>query len=307
MSDRERPSAKSILSILFDALTNQTIKDATPKPEPNESESDKLKRLCSNQPAGIPLVIGEPNLRLILPLLYQGVRIGGRRIPSKAKQKAIWNKLQRKKNEHRQEIVKTAKRTYFDDILEDLMKWGIHGTKNGCFERNSWYSERLGTRVAILEDCATGKCKLRIRDRPNNIPFKTSLYLNTYRAAGFYDLEAEERAMKLLKSLVTEEQYRKYVLTGMLVEHSTKSGLLYIFRRMRPTLAFRETEVEGHLRQKFIAALCLHTQGYYEISWAGSLVPTDDVIAHILLMRANEKFFWRKSTQHSHHAPQADI
>src|SRR3546814_10910453 len=40
---------------------------------------------------------------------------------------------------------------------------------------------------------------------------------------------------------------------------------------------------------RWLCALCLHPIGYYENSWAGAMCPTDDVIAHLMLMRRSEE------------------
>ena len=134
------------------------------------------------------------------------------------------------------------------------------------------------------------------------------MYLNTQKACTAYTLEAEEKAMACLKSKITPEQYLKYVMSGTFVEKSKKSGLNYLFRRLRPTIVYRELKNEdtGELEFKFIIALCAHAQGYYGGTWAGTLVPTDDVISHLLMMRSNEHMFWKKSTHHQR-SPQADF
>jgi hypothetical protein len=53
--------------------------------------------------------------------------------------------------------------------------------------------------------------------------------------------------------------------------------------------------------------LCLHPIGYYANSWAGAMCPTDDVIAHLMMMRADEPMFWRKANQHPPHRPEAGL
>jgi hypothetical protein len=40
------------------------------------------------------------------------------------------------------------------------------------------------------------------------------------------------------------------------------------------------------------------TDAYYAGSWGGAMCPTDDVIAHLTLMRGDEPMFWRRSNQH---------
>lgn len=71
------------------------------------------------------------------------------------------------------------------------------------------------------------------------------------------------------------------LMTGSYAETSERSGVTYWFRRLRPTLAlsYRGT------RLRCLAALCTHPLGTYEGSWAGVLVPTDELCSHLLLMR----------------------
>lgn len=81
----------------------------------------------------------------------------------------------------------------------------------------------------------------------------------------------------------------------MFAERSPRSGISYIFRRLRPTIALKAGKDD---RMRCLAALCMHPIGYYDGSWAGAMCPTDDVIAHLMLMRGDEHMFWRRSNQH---------
>jgi hypothetical protein len=56
-----------------------------------------------------------------------------------------------------------------------------------------------------------------------------------------------------------------------------------------------------------LASLCLHAIGYYDGSFAGVMVPTDCVISHLMLCRADEHLYWRKANQHPAEVPQAGI
>lgn len=182
--------------------------------------------------------------------------------------------------------------------------------KNGSdfYIRNSWNSYIDKYIVTIQQDLNTGRCSYYISNNDESADAKIGLYLNTQKACTAYTLEAEEKAMACLKSKITPEQYLKYVMSGTFVEKSKKSGLNYLFRRLRPTIVYRELKNEdtGELEFKFIIALCAHAQGYYGGTWAGTLVPTDDVISHLLMMRSNEHMFWKKSTHHQR-SPQADF
>jgi hypothetical protein len=51
----------------------------------------------------------------------------------------------------------------------------------------------------------------------------------------------------------------------------------------------------------------MHPIAYYEGSWAGAMCPTDDVIAHLMLMRGDEPMFWKRSSQHPATSPAAGL
>lgn len=118
--------------------------------------------------------------------------------------------------------------------------------------------------------------------------------LQTVGASYAWGLEQEQNALALLRGLVPPHIFKQYMLTGMFLETSPRSNLTYLFRKLRPTLAISmRTE-----KLRLIAALCLHPIAYYEGSWAGAMCPTDDVIAHLMLMRGDEAMFWRRANQH---------
>lgn len=103
----------------------------------------------------------------------------------------------------------------------------------------------------------------------------------------------EEKAMKKLRSLVAPHEYASYLLTGAFCIEG-RSGVRYLLRKGRPTLALRYNE-EGIV---ILCTLCCHPLGYHDSTWAGVLPPTDEVVAHLLMIRGDEHFFWRKSNQH---------
>ena len=109
-----------------------------------------------------------------------------------------------------------------------------------------------------------------------------------------WELEAELEAQEKLRSLVTETAWKHYVLIGMFLETSKRSNVTYLFRKLRTTVALGRGKNES---VKAIATLCLHPIGYYEGTPCGVMVPTDDVIAHLLMMRGDEHMFWRKANQ----------
>lgn len=115
------------------------------------------------------------------------------------------------------------------------------------------------------------------------------------------DVESERRAMVLLRSLIPEHMADSYEITGSFFETSARSGMTYVFRRMATTVAFRA----GDKGSRFVAALCLHPIAYYDATPLGAMTPTDDVIAHLVLMRTDERRFWAKANQHGAMSPGA--
>lgn len=127
--------------------------------------------------------------------------------------------------------------------------------------------------------------------------------LGCLEAADVWGIEPEARALELLGTLLLERQFHQYLLTGQFMERSARSGVSYLFRRLKPTVAIREDK--GRLR--ILCCLCLHPIAYYAGSWAGAMVPTDDVIAHLMLMRGDEKMFWRRANQQPPYRPEAGL
>lgn len=167
------------------------------------------------------------------------------------------------------------------------------------------YSQRLRTLLYYVKENSTEKLDYIGHDRLRSEPGRRfDLFLKSFDVATAVGMrEPEERAMELLKEHITPEQYTHYLLMGTFKETSARSGVTYYYRRYRPTLATREehsTDAEGKnwMKTTFLAALCLHPVGYYYDSFVGALTPSDDVLAHLLLCRADEHHFWKKCVQH---------
>lgn len=118
--------------------------------------------------------------------------------------------------------------------------------------------------------------------------------LHTLGVSDAWGIEQEARAVQTLAELVRHHQFKKYMLTGMFIERSQRSGVYYFFRRLKPTIAASVSTGE----MKILAALCMHPIAYYKRTWAGAMAPTDDVIAHLMLMRGDERLYWRRCNQH---------
>jgi hypothetical protein len=125
---------------------------------------------------------------------------------------------------------------------------------------------------------------------------------------GAMNWDVEITAMASLQQKITDGQWASYVLSGAFPETSERSGVTYILRRGFPTIAMREKVLDdGKVQRKFLAAMCLHGVGYYEDTWAGCQPPSDEVISHLMMIRADEHGFWKRSGQHSITDPRAAI
>jgi len=131
-----------------------------------------------------------------------------------------------------------------------------------------------------------------------------------------WNVDTEITAIERLSTLLSERMFKAYLLTGGFLERSKRSGISYFFRRCRPTIAIRT----GKSRTRFfyeddevtdeatiLCTLCLHPLGYYRNTFGGAMTPTDDVIAHLLLMRGDEHMLWRRANQHQAAEPESGL
>lgn len=132
---------------------------------------------------------------------------------------------------------------------------------------------------------------------------QVDILLNTLGASTAWGIEQESKALQLLAEQVRHHAFKHYLLTGSFLETSKRSGVTYLFRKLRPTLALKASD--GYMR--ILCALCMHPIAYYQRSWAGAMCPTDDVLAHLMLMRGDEVMFWKRCNQHAPHRPEAGI
>jgi hypothetical protein len=153
---------------------------------------------------------------------------------------------------------------------------------------NSWWNDRYRLNIIVLKD-KQGRARFSV-----GFEEKLAFTIRTLEAATVWPIEAEQKAMAKLATLISAELFEVYVLTGHFAEDSKRSQLTYLFRKGRPTVVLRQTE-EGSFP---LCALCLHPIGYYGQTWAGVMCPTDEVIAHLLMMRGSEEKFWANANQH---------
>lgn len=171
------------------------------------------------------------------------------------------------------------------------------------FPINHWHSRAKRADVWVYH---TGDGRSKVGVLPDRKDERFSMVMLGYvpLAEGAWSVKAEMAAMERLRGLVGDYKFHQYLLTGMIMESSPRSGVVYLFRRLRPTIAFRQLpDHTSHI----LACLCLHPIGYYAQTHCGVMVPTDDVIAHITLMRGDEHEFWKQSGQHAPDSPAAGL
>ena len=162
---------------------------------------------------------------------------------------------------------------------------------------NSWWNARYQITIFVVHD-KQGRAQSRVL-----CDDRLALTIRTLDAAAVWPVEAEEKAQKKLASLIPADLFELYLLTGHFPEISKRSGLTYLFRKGRPTVALRQDDEVSYA----LCALCLHPIGYYGNSWAGVMCPTDEVIAHLLMMRGSEDKFWANANQHPLDHPAAGV
>ena len=162
---------------------------------------------------------------------------------------------------------------------------------------NSWWNSRCQLTVFVVKD-KQGRAQLRV-----GCEDRLTFTIRTLDAAVVWPVEAERKAQERLAGLIPADAFELYALTGHFPEVSKRSGVTYLFRRGRPTIALRQNEEVNYA----LCALCLHPIGYYADTWAGVMCPTDEVIAHLLLMRGSEEKFWANANQHPLDRPAAGM
>lgn len=165
--------------------------------------------------------------------------------------------------------------------------------------RNSFWSFKYKTEVLVIEK--DGKVRHGLAERFNGLDCQ----LRTLGCSDAWGIEQESKALQTLATLLRHRVFKQYLLTGTFLETSKKSGLIYMFRKLRPTVALT-THKKGDDIQ-ILCALCMHPIAYYGDSWAGAMTPTDDVIAHLMMMRADEHMFWKRCNQHPAYRPEAGL
>lgn len=162
---------------------------------------------------------------------------------------------------------------------------------------NSWFAAKYRCELFIYED-EGGKRKYGLAPAVHHL----SHDMRTLGCSDAWGIEQEAKAVNLLAKFARHRQFKQYMLTGMFLESSARSGVMYMFRRLKPTVAMSMVG-DG----KILCCLCMHPIAYYADSWAGAMCPTDDVIAHLMMMRADEPMFWKRCNQIPAWRPEAGL
>lgn len=191
-----------------------------------------------------------------------------------------------------------------DIVVEDRPQFPVEEDERVV---NEWFCRKRNCRVLVMEGGGR-RFSLTIPVSPDRSMDRLTMWLSTIGAADAWDLNAEHRARDTLRAMLSERQWMHYDLTGSFFETSSRSRLTYLFRRLRPTIALSpRNKNPAHEHMRCLAVLCLHPIGYYDRSWGGCMVPSDDVIAHLSWVRGDEAGFWRHANQHAPSAPEAGI
>ena len=97
--------------------------------------------------------------------------------------------------------------------------------------RNIFWSWKWRRNVTIWE--LQGKIYKSIDTESN----PAALLLHTLNASDAWGIDQERHAIDTLGTLLRHRIFKQYLLTGMFMEKSERSGVHYLFRRLRPTLA----------------------------------------------------------------------
>lgn len=197
------------------------------------------------------------------------------------------------------------------DSIDDAIACAIDETERVV---NQWYDPAHNRDVYIFnrgEGADRRAFALTAQRSPDQSMDRLELWFQTMMASDAWDMDAEYKAREKLRGMLSDKQWQTYELTGAFIETSKRSGLVYMFRRLRPTIALTGRHPWWKVRRddnlRCLAVLCMHPIGYYDKSWGGCMVPTDDVIAHLIAMRGDEAYFWRKANQHEFSAPEAGL
>lgn len=166
--------------------------------------------------------------------------------------------------------------------------------------RNRFWSAHKSAWVVVMQD-PDGRITYGLQHGIHHLDQD----LHTLGCADAWGIEQEQNALQLLATLVRHRAFKQYLLTGSFLESSRRSGIHYMFRRLKPTVAMTPRGKRSELQ--ILCTLCLHPIGYYAGSWAGTMCPTDDVVSHLMMMRGDEHLYWKRANQIPAWQPEAGL
>lgn len=173
-------------------------------------------------------------------------------------------------------------------------------------ELNQWFSFARQVTVTVYRErykdgaCSGSKVSTYPAAADRYMMFADTLQV----AAHVWSLDAELKAQSKLREMISDQQWKTYVLAGAFAETSKRSLVTYIFRKGKPTVAIGT--LKSGMRSP-LCTLCMHGIGYYARTHAGCLVPSDEVISHLLFVRGDEHCYWRQANQTPVYYPQSGI
>jgi hypothetical protein len=222
---------------------------------------------------GLPLGIGETQITTYSPQLQEIIDVVSKQMPAADSIEDI------------------------EDVEED--QWLGHAM---------WYTSRQWRGnfgfVVIGKHAKTGKVRKQFMIQNPEIRRLGYIIESAGMRMSYSLFEAEAKAQKRLSEALTEIQSKSYFLTGEFIQRG-RSGVAYLIRKNRPTLALRDDNGKSPARP--LCALCMHPLAYYNDTWAGVMAPSDEVLSHLLMIRSDEHYFWRKANQISPDNPVSGI
>lgn len=196
------------------------------------------------------------------------------------------------------------------DVAKPSSEHGSSDDEQGWEVVNAWFTTRYhGDITGTVHLCRHQDGRIAHFFTPDK-PIRNGFIFSAFETIDAWDLDTELNAMDRLSTLLSERMFSAYVLTGQFLERSKRSNLHYLFRRLRPTMVLTPNgsastyfkpnadDYTGN-EMRILTTLCLHPLGYYASTRCGAMVPTDDVIAHLMMMRGDEAMFWRRANHHS--------
>lgn len=216
------------------------------------------------------------------------------------------------RNPHRAKLAE-IQRIFDEGQPADATERTCTPAERALVEVNRWYShDKGGDIIVIRKPDGTTTWGL-----DPGAPKRNRFIVGTFDALDAWNLETETVAMERLCELLSPRMFTAYVCAGQFLETSKRSGLAYMFRRCRPTAVLsphgggRAEYFHDHddtdRGMRIICTLCLHPIGYYAASFCGAMTPTDDVIAHLLLMRGDEHLFCKRANHHQAYRPESGL